>query len=76
MEVTARNGPAPFLCEKDENTIVDYLKEMALRSMGLGLSDVMDLVQNFLPKEKRNYPSRTTGRGTNGTTDLWPDIKI
>ena len=63
VEVTARNGPAPILREEEENTIVDYLKEMALRGMGLGPSDVMDLVQNFLQKEKRNNPFKDNRPG-------------
>ncbi|KAJ8315644.1 hypothetical protein KUTeg_007794 [Tegillarca granosa] len=36
--------------------IANYVSEMALRGMGLGPSDIIDLVQEFLKKEKRKTP--------------------
>lgn len=53
VSVQSRNGPKPFLSLDEENVIAHYVSEMALRGMGLGPSDILDLVQNFLKKEKR-----------------------
>ena len=50
VSVNARKGPSPFLSQEEENAIVEYLCEMALRCMGLRPADVMNLVQNYLIK--------------------------
>jgi hypothetical protein len=54
LNVETRNDPSPFLSVEEENVIADYLSEMALRGMGLGPADVMDLVQTFFIKRKKN----------------------
>ncbi|KAJ8314823.1 hypothetical protein KUTeg_006973 [Tegillarca granosa] len=52
----SRNGPSPYLTTDEEEMIANYVSEMALRGMGLGPSDIIDLVQEFLKKEKRKAP--------------------
>ncbi|XP_038063178.1 uncharacterized protein LOC119733886 [Patiria miniata] len=53
VEVESRNGPDPVHSADEEKNIAHFISEMALRGMGLGPSNVMDLVQNFLQQEKR-----------------------
>ena len=61
--MNVRKGPSPFLSEEEENAFAEYLSEMALRGMGLRPADVMDLVQNFLSKEKRKTPFKNNRPG-------------
>ena len=63
VEWESRNGPMPVLNAFEEDLIADYLSEMALRGMGLKPADVMDLVQNFLRKEKRKNPFKDSRPG-------------
>lgn len=52
MSVERRNGPRPVLTIEEENAIANYVCEMTLRGMGLGPSDILNLVPNFLKKDK------------------------
>lgn len=56
VSVERRNGPPPVLTTEEENAIANYVCEMALRGMGLGPSDILNLVQSFLKKDKRKNP--------------------
>lgn len=52
MSVERRNGLPPVLTIDEENVFANYVCKMALRWMGLGPSDILNLVQNFLKKRK------------------------
>lgn len=53
MFVERRNGPHPVLTIEEENAIANYVCEMTRRGIGLGPSDILNLVKNFLKKDKR-----------------------
>lgn len=54
MSVERRNGLPPVLTIDEENVIANYVCEMALRWVGLGPSDILNLVHNLLYKEKKS----------------------
>lgn len=53
MSVERRNGLPPVLTTDEENVFAYYVCEMALRWVGLGQSDIPNLVQNLLNKGKK-----------------------
>lgn len=53
MFVEGRNGPRPVLTIEEKNAIANYVCEITLRGIGLEPSDILNLVQNFLKKDKR-----------------------
>ena len=63
VSIVSRNGPNPILTNEEETQIANYAKEMALRGMGLTCSDVMDIVQELLTKEKRPNPLKNNRPG-------------
>lgn len=63
MSITARKGPSPLFSHEEENAIAEYLSEMAMRGMGLRPADVMNLVQNFINREKRKTPFKNNRPG-------------
>ena len=63
VEHDKRNGPEPFLSADEEETIANYISEMAQRGMGLRRADILNLVQTFLQKEKRKNPFKDSRPG-------------
>ena len=56
MSVDSRNGPSPVFNKQEEESMVNWLKEMAERGMGLKPGEFLDFIQRLIQKEKRKTP--------------------